>query len=120
MFWKHKEDKAGIVKLPGPREIPEQAGRCMVVKEGKDPDWVWRLKGVVRPAGKKSFYCRVFDEDRATQAGIKVKDWTSLDAHPHLILWEGYCDKETNTARREKFVEPFQPDLNASDRREGN
>lgn len=79
----------------------------MVVEEKKNPDWVWRLKGVVRPAGKKkAFYCRVLDEAQAVQAGVRVKDWTSLDEHSGLILWEGYFDKETNTAHREKFVEP--------------
>ncbi len=105
MFWKHKESKEGEANLPGPHEIPELAGRCMVVEDKKDPDWVWKLKGVVRPAGKKkAFYCRVFDEAQAVRAGVKVKDWTSLDDHPDLILWEGYFDKETNEMRREKFV----------------
>ena len=107
MFWKRKEIKEGEVKLPGPKGIPDMAGRHMVVEEKKDPNWVWKLKGVVYPAGKKkAFYCRVFDEAQVAQADVKVKDWTSLDEHPDLILWEGYCDKETNTARREKFVNP--------------
>jgi hypothetical protein len=107
MFWKRKETKEGEVKLSGPVGIPELAGRYMVVQEKKNPDWVWGLKGVVRPGGKnKTFYCRVFDESQVTQAGLKVKDWTSLDGHPELILWEGYFDKEMNTARPEKFVKP--------------
>ena len=105
MFWKRKETKEGEEKFPGPKGIPELAGRYMVVAENKKPDWVWKLKGVVRPAGKKeAFYCRVFDEALVTQAGVRVKDWASLDEHPDLILWEGYCDRETNTVRREKFV----------------
>ncbi len=108
MFWKRKDD-FGKTKVSGPKDIPELAGRCMVVEGKKDPDWVWRLKGVVYPAGKKkTFYCRVFDEAQATKAGVKVKDWNSLDGHPDLILWEGYFDKETNVARCEKFVKPAQ------------
>ena len=107
MFWKRKETKEGEEKLPGPKGIPELAGRYMVVEEKKNPDWVWNLKGVVRPTGKKkAFYCRVFDEAQVAKAGVKVTDWTSLDEHPDLILWEGYCDRETNTARRGKFVKP--------------
>ena len=107
MFWKRKETKEGQEKLPGPKGIPDLAGRYMVVEEKKSPDSVWRLKGVVRPAEeKKAFYCRVFDEAQTAQAGVKVKDWTSLDEHPDSVLWEGYCDRETNTARREKFVKP--------------
>jgi hypothetical protein len=107
MFWKRKETKPGEVELPGPKGIPDLAGRYMVVEEKKDPNWVWRLKGVVRPAGKeRAFYCRVFDEAQVAQAGVKVKDWTSLDERPDLILWEGYFDKGTNTVRHEKFVKP--------------
>ena len=107
MFWKHKETEEGGVKLPGPKGIPELVGRHMVVEEKKDPDWVWALMGVVRPAGKKkAFYCRVFNEAQASQARVKVKDWTSLDSHPDLILCEGYFDKETMAVRREKFPEP--------------
>jgi hypothetical protein len=107
MFWNRKQTKEGGVKLPGPKEIPEPVGRYMVVQEKKDPDWVWKLKGVVRPAGKnKTFYCRVFIESQVAQSGVKVKDWTSLDERPELILWEGYFDKETNRAWPEKFVKP--------------
>ena len=106
MFWKRKETKEGEEKLPGPKGIPELAAKYMVAEEKKDPDWVWHLKGVVRPTGKKTFYCRVFDRAQAAQAGVNVKDWTSLDEHPDLILWEGYIDKETNTFRREKFIKP--------------
>ena len=106
MFWKRKETKEGEVKLPGPQRIPDLAGRHMVTEENKDPDLVWNLKGVVRPAGKEAFYCRVFDEAQAARAGVRVKDWTSLDDHPELTLWEGYFDKKTFTARREKFVMP--------------
>ena len=105
MFWRHKETKEGEKSLPKPKGIPDVAGRYLVVEEKKDPDWVWTLKGVVLPTEKKkAFYCRVFDEGQAARAGVKVKDWTSLDDHPDLILWEGYFDKETETARREKFV----------------
>ncbi len=107
MFWKRKETEQGEVKLPGPKGIPELVGRYMVVEEkAKNIDWVWTLKGVVRQVGKKEFYCRVFDEAQTAKANVKVKDWTSLDGYPELILWEGYFNKETNVARREKFVEP--------------
>ena len=107
MFWNRKQGMEGEVRLPGPREIPEPVGRYLVIQEKKDPDWVWKLKGVVRPAGKnKTFYCRVFNESQVAKAGLKVKDWTSLDQLPELILWEGYFDKETNTVSLEKFVKP--------------
>ncbi|MFH0914740.1 MAG: hypothetical protein V1849_05600 [Chloroflexota bacterium] len=102
MFWK-KDANA----LPRPKEIPSLVGSFLVTEEKGNPDYVWKLKGVLHPTDKKKvFYYRVFDEGKATAAGIRVKDWTSLDDHPDLIIWEGYIDKDTNTARREKFVKP--------------
>jgi len=103
MFWKRKEVKEGEVDLPAPKAIPHQVGSYMVVNEKKNPDWVWNLKGAVRPMGKKTYYCRVFDQSKTGKAGIKVKDWNSLDGHPDLIVWEGYIDEETHTVRPEKF-----------------
>ena len=110
MFWNRKKTEGGIGRLSGPGELPQLVGAHLVVQEKKDPDWVWKLKGVVRPTGKKkAFYCRVFNETEAAQAGVKVKDWNSLNEHSALILWEGYFDRETNTVRSEKFAEPSAP-----------
>ena len=110
MFWKSKETKEGEAKLPGPKGIPNLVGMGLVVQEKKDPDWVWQLKGVVRPAEKKkAFYCRVFSETQVEQAGVKVKNWSSLDDHSDLILWEGFFDEETNNVRHEKYVKLNNP-----------
>ncbi len=107
MFWKKKESKEIGEKLPGPRDIPELVGRFLVVQKKKDPDWVWRLKGVILPTEKKkAFFCRVFDEGQVTRAGLKIKDWNSLNDHPELIIWEGYFDRETNEVREEKYIKP--------------
>ncbi len=105
MFWKKKTDADGKPKLPGPTGIPELAGRHMVVEMHKDPDYVWKLRAVNRPVGKKDFYCRVFDDADLNKAKLQVKDWTSLDGHPELIVWEGYYDKNASTAKPGKFVE---------------
>ena len=80
MFWKKKSEDAGAPqqpnaeKLPGPKEIPELAGRTLGVDHKKTPDWVWSLKGVTRhsPKGKKVFEVRVFDEGQAAQKKVKV------------------------------------------------
>ena len=107
MFWNRGKAKDGELRLPGPKEIPQAVASHMVVEEKKNPDWVWKLKGVVRPAGDKmAFYCRVFSEAQAAEAGVKVKDWNSLDDHADLIIWEGYFHTGTNSARREKFAKP--------------
>jgi hypothetical protein len=106
-FWEHEKTKAGEERLPGPKEIPHAVGIYLVVDEKKDSNWVWNLNGVVRPTEKKNaFYCRVFDEAKTARAGVKVKDWNSLNEHLDLIIWEGYYDKETHTVRPEKYAKP--------------
>ena len=91
-------------KLSGPKEIPDPVGRYLVVDKRRDPDWVWKLKVVVRqsPKGKKVFDVRVFDETQVRQEGVKIKDWTTLDEHPDLILYEGWFDKNSMRAQLEE------------------
>ena len=106
MFWKREKTKEGELQLPGPKGMPPLVGRHMVLEDKKDPNWVWNLKGVVHPTkDKKVFYCRVFSQAQAEQAGVKVNNWRSLDDHSVLILWEGYFNTETGAVRREKFAE---------------
>jgi len=101
-FWKKElgkgeQSKAPMQKLPKPKSIPEPVGRYLVVNLGKNPDWVWHLKGVVRSRqeSKDSYDVRVFDEAKAGQARVIVRDYTSLDEHPELILYEGWFDKRS-------------------------
>jgi hypothetical protein len=109
-FWEHRKNKTSEEMLPGPMDIPRAVGIYLVIDENKNSSWVWNLKGVVHPTKKKNaFYCRVFDQAKITRAGVKVKDWNSLDEHLDLIIWEGYYDKETHTARPEKYAKPNAP-----------
>jgi len=106
MFWSRKQ-KEGEVKLPGPKGIPTPVGQYMVIQMHKDPNWVWSLKVVFWPTDKKKvYYCRLFDVSQTRQANVNVENWTSLDGHQDLILWEGYVDEEKHSARPEKFVKP--------------
>ncbi len=84
-------------KLPGPKELPYPVGRDIVVQLKQNPDWVWSLRSVVRHSqrGKKVFDVRVFDEAQAARKKVKVKDWTTLDEHPDLILYEGWYSADT-------------------------
>ncbi len=112
MFWdflKKKPDagepsKAQGEKLPKPQSLPEAVGRDLVVRFGKDPDWVWRLKCVVRRIEneKSRFDIRVFDEAEASEKGIRVKDYTSFDNHPESILFDGWYDKKTQQTHIEE------------------
>lgn len=99
-FWQKQPTQAatsGGVKLPRPKKIHSSMGRHLVVAMGKDPDWVWSLKGVSRPRGnpKNAFDIRVFDDFKARGKGIVVKNYLTLDAHPDLILFEGWHDKDS-------------------------
>lgn len=92
MFWIFKRQSK---KLPGPRSLDEYVGRSLVVTLKKDPNWVWELKCVKRPRGadKKQFDFRVFSQSDAEKAGVKIRDFTSLDDHPELILFQGWLDR---------------------------
>lgn len=95
-FWKKTENKEE--KLPGPKDVPETVGRHLIVKMHKDPDWIWSLKGVVkrRQADTKTIFdFRVFDERDATSKSVRIKNYTTLDEHPELILFDGWFDKKT-------------------------
>ena len=112
-FWKKKSatvepSEAREEKLSKPKDIPEPVGRYLVVDLGKDPDWVWKLKSVVhRQAEKHRYDVRVFDELQARAKRVSVRNYTTLDEHPELILFEGWYDMKSNTAYvEEKRVEP--------------
>jgi hypothetical protein len=104
MFWSKKAN--GL--LP-PKSIPDAVGRYLVVTLGKNPDWVWNLKTVMRSneGDKDTFEVRVFDQSQAADKGIKVRDYNSLSEHPEMILYEGWFNKRTYEAKvqpKEKTV----------------
>jgi hypothetical protein len=108
-FWKPKQStehgsNVPKSKLPGPKELPQQIGQYLVVQEKSDPDWAWSLKCVLRPLpDKKSrFDCRVFDPSKAGMYNIRIVNYTSLDDHPELILFQGWFDKETSEVKLQK------------------
>jgi len=111
-FWEKKaeneEVQAQAVKLSGPKNIPEAVGRYLVVKLGKDPDWVWKLKAVVRqrPEGKNAFDVRVYDANQVAAKNVNIKNFISLDTSPDLILFEGWYDKKTNQVDIKEILGP--------------
>jgi hypothetical protein len=104
---KAKEVKAE--KLPGPKGIPSLVGKYLIEKKEREPNWVWRLVGVERKSakGEQAFDIRLFIGTEAVEKRIKVKDYTSLDAHPELIHYEGWYNKESKQVElEEKKVVP--------------
>lgn len=99
-FWQKQseisaESAPPAPKLPKPKEIPYELGRHLVVDGGYDPDWVWNLKtlSLPHPDSKNRFDFRLFSPAQAMDRNISVRDYKSLDAHPDLILFEGWYDK---------------------------
>lgn len=65
---------------------------------------MWSFKSVERkkPQGHKLFDVRIFSEATAATRRIKVKDYTTLDAYPELILFEGWVDKQRYETQMEE------------------
>jgi hypothetical protein len=100
-FWKidHKNDrslKQKPSKLPKPKDLPTRVGIHLVRELKLDPDWVWSLKGVMRPTAEKhTFEIRIFDPQEAVISKANVTDFNALDAFPKMILFEGCFNKDT-------------------------
>jgi len=100
-------DTAAVKKeerLPGPKPIPELLGNHLIKKMGKEAAWVWRLSAVTRPraGGEKGFDVRIFSDYEASDKQFKIKDYTTLDQHPKLVLFEGWFDKEAKMVELEE------------------
>lgn len=111
-FWQKKDPGAspaasGSKKLPRPKDLPQEVGRHLVVVGGYSPDWVWNLKGVVRPRenSKNVFDIRIFNPDSAADSNIDVRNYSTLDGHPELIIFAGWYDRESREVQIEKLLE---------------
>jgi hypothetical protein len=100
MFGNKKNDKAVATKtkpekLPGPRPIAEPVQKQMTGTYKLDPELVQIFKMVMhrKNEGEKEFDIRIFDESACLAKKVQVKDYTTLDAYPDLILYEGTFDE---------------------------
>jgi hypothetical protein len=110
-FWKKGSAPAkplSAQRLRKPQVLPQAVGRELIVQLGKNPDWVWSLKSVVRKSqrGKHRYNVRVFDQAQAAAMGISVLNYSSLDDHPELILFEGWYDRKSWKADIKEMVKP--------------
>lgn len=100
-FWKAKMTEGQLLnpkpsKLPKPKDLPERVGIYMVTQLKLDPDWVWSLKGAVRPtADKHIFDIRIFDPKEATVSDTHIANYNSLDSYSEMILFAGSFNKHT-------------------------
>lgn len=95
MFGRKVKNK--IEKLSGPREIPPLVQNHLITEKKLEPDLAHIFRAVVRSnaAGPKAFHIRIFDESEATARKQPVKDYTSLDQYPELIIYDGWFDEST-------------------------
>jgi hypothetical protein len=47
---------------------------------------------------------RIFSQQTADQKGVSVKNYTSLDTHPELVLYEGYYNKQSREVHIESSM----------------
>lgn len=107
-FWQKKASentfKNKVAKLPKPKELPDQVGLYLVTQLRENPDWVWKLRYVVRPKHEEKHVLemRIFSPSDADQKGHSVLDYYSLDVYPDLILFTGFFDKKSGTVKISK------------------
>jgi len=100
-FWKtdNKNDQSlnqRSSNLPKPKDLPNRVGIHLVTQLKLDPDWVWTLKGVVRPTTEKqNFEIRIFDPQEAVISDVKVTNFNTLDDFPEMILFAGCFNTNT-------------------------
>ncbi len=93
------KDKAE--KLTGPREIPGPVGKFLTSERKLDPDAVQFLKAVIRKkqnGEEKEFDIRIYDEADTLANKVEVKNYTTLDDKPNLILYDGWYNEKTKKA----------------------
>jgi hypothetical protein len=102
MFW-GKTSAKEEVKLSGPRDIPGPVQTYLVAERKLDPDLVKLLNAVEhKSATGTTFNIRVFDNSEAIAKKVQVKDYTSLDECPDLIIYEGWFDEGTKQVKVEE------------------
>jgi hypothetical protein len=106
MFWgkKSTKEEEKKEKLSGPKEIPGLVQNYLAAERKMNSDLVKLLKAVVRksPTGETAFNIRVFDGSEALAKKVQVKDYTSLDESPDLIIYEGWFDEGSKQVKLEE------------------
>ena len=102
MFWGKKSAKEEG-KLSGLKEIPELVQKYLVAEKKMAPDLVKLLRGVERKSTNGAgLNIRVFDHSEAIAKKVDIKDYTSLDTSPDLILYEGFFDEGAKQVKLEE------------------
>jgi len=104
MFWRKKSEKEEEKRLSGPKDIPGLVQNYLVGERKMDAGIVKLLKAVVDKSATegKAYNIRIFDESEALAKKVQVKDYTSLDERPDLIIYEGLFDEAAKQVKLEE------------------
>ena len=92
----------------GPKDIPGWVYMYLVTTLKVPPENLVGLRSVQKVGfwdGKLVTFVRIYDP-RASEQTLQVKDFTSLDLYPELILYEGYWEKVTDRVFLERRAAP--------------
>ena len=102
MFWSKKSEKEEG-KLPGPGQIPGLVQNYLVTERKMSPDLVKLLRALEsKDTTGGTVNIRVFDESEAIAKKVQVKDYTSLEEHRDLILYEGWFEEGKKQVKLEE------------------
>jgi hypothetical protein len=102
MFWDKKSTKEEG-KLSGPKPIPGLVQNYLVAERKMEPNLVKLLKTVERKSSNDgTFAIRVFDDSEAIAMKAQVKDYTTLDECPDLVIYEGWYDEKAKQVQLEE------------------
>lgn len=82
----------------GPRDIPPVINVFLIYTLKVPYDKLTGLRSVQKAGfwdGKPVTFIRIYNPLTSEEAS-QVKDFTSLDQHPELIMYEGYWEKDSN------------------------
>jgi len=92
----------------GPKDIPSLVYAYLVTTLEVPPEDLTRLRSVQKMSfwdDKLVTFIRIYDPLTSEEAR-QVKDFSSLDQHPELVLYEGYWEKESDRVYLERKTAP--------------
>ena len=95
----------------GFKDIPHWAYFYLVTTMKVPPENLSGLRSVQKVGfwdGKKVIFVRIYDPLHSEEVW-PVSDFTSLDRHPELILYEGYWEKDSNRVSLTGKAAPTPP-----------
>jgi hypothetical protein len=98
----------------GSQDIPSWAHMYLVTTLKVPPENLTDLRSVQKIGfwdGKWVSFIRLYDP-RTSDEALQIRDFTSLDQHPELVLYEGYWEKGSDRVflQRGKAAPKFQPE----------